>query len=168
MWRYATARLHWRSAESRWRSSAISFERKALSHREVGARARCIVAGAEIALASRDLGWSAKEVDAAREARSAQQPIQRRARARGHRPRAPRRREHAAVLAFLPDGESWSSSALALALGTSQRTVHRALDSLAAAGKVQSFSRARALRWMTPPLPGIATTLLLPARLAID
>ena len=43
--------------------------------------------------------------------------------------------EHAAVLAFLADGESWSSSALALALGASQRTVQRALDSLAAAGK---------------------------------
>src|SRR6202034_4865148 len=54
--------------------------------------------------------------------------------------------EHAAVLAFLADGESWSSSALALALGTSQRTVQRALDSLAAAGKVQSFGRARARR----------------------
>ena len=38
--------------------------------------------------------------------------------------------EHAAVLAFLADGESWSSSALALALGASQRTVQRALDSL--------------------------------------
>jgi len=62
--------------------------------------------------------------------------------------------EHAAVLAFLADGESWSSSALALALGASQRTVQRALDELAAAGKVQSFGRARALRWMTPPLPG--------------
>ena len=52
--------------------------------------------------------------------------------------------EHAAVLAFLADGESWSSSALALALGTSQRTVQRALDALAAAGKVQSFGRGRA------------------------
>ena len=73
--------------------------------------------------------------------------------------------EHAAVLAFLADGESWSSSALALALGASQRTVQRALDELAAAGKVQSFGRARALRWMTPPLPGFTTTLLLPAPL---
>jgi hypothetical protein len=71
--------------------------------------------------------------------------------------------EHAAVLAFLADGESWSSSALALALGASQRTVQRALDSLAAAGKVQSFGRARARRWMTPPVPGFTTTLLLPA-----
>jgi hypothetical protein len=76
--------------------------------------------------------------------------------------------EHAAVLAFLADGESWSSSALALALGTSQRSVQRALDSLAAASKVQSFGRGRARRWMTPPVPGFATALLLPAPLPID
>jgi hypothetical protein len=76
--------------------------------------------------------------------------------------------EHAAVLAFLADGASWSSSALALALGASQRTVQRALDSLTAAGAVQSFGRARARRWMTPPLPGFATTLLLPAPLPSD
>ncbi len=76
--------------------------------------------------------------------------------------------ERAAVLAFLADGESWSSSALALALGTSQRTVQRALDSLAAAGKVQSFGRGRARRWMTPPVPGFTTTLLLPAPLPTD
>ena len=74
----------------------------------------------------------------------------------------------AAVLAFLTDGESWSSSALALALGTSQRTVQRALDSLAAAGRVQAFGRARARRWMTPPVPGFTTTLLLPAPLPSD
>jgi hypothetical protein len=76
--------------------------------------------------------------------------------------------KHAAVFAFLADGESWSSSALALALGTSQRTVQRALDSLSEAGKVQSFGRGRARRWMTPPVPGFATTLLLPAPLPID
>jgi hypothetical protein len=76
--------------------------------------------------------------------------------------------EHAGVLAFLADGESWSSSALALALGTSQRTVQRALDSLASAGKVQSFGRGRARRWLTPPVPGFATTLLLPAPLPMD
>ncbi|MDQ1545212.1 MAG: hypothetical protein QOH69_116 [Actinomycetota bacterium] len=76
--------------------------------------------------------------------------------------------KHAAVLAFLADGESWSSSALALALGTSQRTVQRALDPLAAAGKVQSFGRGRARRWMTPPVPGFTTTLLLPSPLPID
>ncbi|MFL6550793.1 MAG: helix-turn-helix domain-containing protein [Povalibacter sp.] len=73
--------------------------------------------------------------------------------------------EHAAVLAFLADGEAWSSSALGLALGASQRTVQRALDSLAAAGKIQSFGRGRARRWMTPPIPGFTTTLLLPAPL---
>jgi predicted HTH transcriptional regulator len=76
--------------------------------------------------------------------------------------------KHAAVLAFLADGESWSSSALALALGTSQRTVQRALDSLAAAGKAQSYGRGRARRWTTPPVPGFATTLLLPAPLPSD
>jgi tetratricopeptide (TPR) repeat protein len=76
--------------------------------------------------------------------------------------------EHGAVLAFLTDGESWSSSALAVALGTSQRTVQRALDSLASAGKVQAFGRARARRWMTPPVPGFTTTLLLPAPLPSD
>jgi len=76
--------------------------------------------------------------------------------------------DHGAVLAFLADGESWSSSALALALGTSQRTVQRALDSLAAAGKVQSFGRGRARRWVTAPVPGFTTTLLLPAPLPID
>src|SRR5499426_2694217 len=75
---------------------------------------------------------------------------------------------HAAVLAFLADGESWSSSALALALGASQRTVQRALDALAAAGKVQSCGRGRARRWMTPPVPGFTTTLLLPAPLPSD
>jgi hypothetical protein len=76
--------------------------------------------------------------------------------------------EHGAVLAFLADGESWSSSALALALGTSQRTVQRAVDALAAAGKVQSFGRGRARRWITPPVPGFTTPLLLPAPLPVD
>ena len=76
--------------------------------------------------------------------------------------------EHAPVMALLADGESWSSSALALALGTSQRTVQRALDALAAAGKVQSFGRGRARRWITQPMPGITTSLLLPALLPID
>jgi hypothetical protein len=76
--------------------------------------------------------------------------------------------EHASVLAFLTDGESWSSSALALALGASQRSVQRALDSLAAEGKVQWFGQARARRWITPPLPGFTTILLLPAPLPGD
>ena len=76
--------------------------------------------------------------------------------------------EHAEVLALLADGESWSSSGLSLALRTSQRTLQRALDELAAAGKVQSFGRGRARRWMTPALPGFTTVLLLPTSLAID
>ncbi len=75
---------------------------------------------------------------------------------------------HATVLALLADGESWSSSALSLALGVSQRSVQRALDELAARGKVQAFGKGRARRWMTPPLPGIATALLLPAPLPSD
>jgi hypothetical protein len=74
--------------------------------------------------------------------------------------------KHAAVLAFLSDGEAWSSSALALALGASQRKAQRALDDLAAAGKVQAFGRGRAQRWTMPPVPGFTTTLLLPAPLA--
>jgi DNA-binding winged helix-turn-helix (wHTH) protein len=76
--------------------------------------------------------------------------------------------EYGAVLAFLADGEAWSSSALALALGMSQRSVQRSLDSLAAAGKVQSFGRARARRWITPSVPRFTTTLLLPPPLPID
>ncbi len=73
--------------------------------------------------------------------------------------------DHAAVLAFLADGEAWASSALALALGISQRTVQRALDALAGEGKVQPVGRGRARRWMAPPVPGFPTTLLLPAPL---
>jgi hypothetical protein len=76
--------------------------------------------------------------------------------------------EHGEVLAFLTDGESWSSSALALALGSSQRTVQRALETLEAGGRVQSFGRGRARRWVTPPVPGFTTTLLLPAPLPGD
>jgi hypothetical protein len=76
--------------------------------------------------------------------------------------------KHAAVLVFLADGESWTSSALALVLGASQRTVQRSLDVLAAAGKVQSYGRGRARRWLTPPVPGFATGLLLPAQLPSD
>jgi DNA-binding transcriptional ArsR family regulator len=75
--------------------------------------------------------------------------------------------EHGAVLAFLGDGEAWSTSALALALGMSQRTVQRALDSLSAAGKVQALGRGRARRWTTPPVMGFTTTLLLPSPLPI-
>ena len=76
--------------------------------------------------------------------------------------------EHGQVLALLADGESWSSSALALVLATSQRTVQRALDSLGAVGQVQSLGHGRARRWMTPPVPGFTTTLLLPPPLPTD
>ena len=104
-----------------------------------------------------------RERDAARlRARAAPRPRGRRAGA------PPRRRRACRRTRLLADGESWSSSALALALGASQRTVQRALDALAAAGKVQSFGRGRARRWMTPPVPGFTTTLLLPAPLPID
>ena len=73
--------------------------------------------------------------------------------------------EHGEVLALLADGEAWSSSALAIALGASQRTVQRALGALAAMDRVQWFGRGRARRWMAPPVPGFPTVLLLPAPL---
>ncbi|CCM76054.1 hypothetical protein [Rhizobium mesoamericanum] len=69
------------------------------------------------------------------------------------------------ILAFLADGEAWSSSALAIAIGASPRTVQRALDALAEAGKVQSFGRGPARRWTIPSLPGFPSTLLLPGPL---
>ncbi len=76
--------------------------------------------------------------------------------------------DNAALLALLSDGESWSSSALGIALGASQRSVQRGLDSLAKAGKVQTFGRGPARRWTAPPLAGITTTLLLPAAFPND
>src|SRR5919199_1472749 len=39
---------------------------RAFGPREIVSRARCVVAEAEVAFASRDLGWSAKALDAAR------------------------------------------------------------------------------------------------------
>jgi hypothetical protein len=81
---------------------------------------------------------------------------------------APVEDAHAQVLALLADGESWSSSALALALATGQRTVQRALDALEADGKVYAAGRGRTRRWVAPPMPGVTTTLLLPAPLPID
>lgn len=73
--------------------------------------------------------------------------------------------KHGDVLALLADGGSWSTSALALVLGTSQRSIQRSLESLVRAGKVQAFGHGRARRWMTPPLPGFTTMLLLPSAL---
>ncbi|WP_426701600.1 helix-turn-helix domain-containing protein [Rhodanobacter sp. Col0626] len=75
---------------------------------------------------------------------------------------------YATVLALLADGEAWSSSALALALGASQRTVQRALDALAATGKAQSFGHGRARRWTATSAPGFPTSLLLPGPLPGD
>jgi hypothetical protein len=72
-----------------------------------------------------------------------------------------------ALLALLADGTAWSTSALALALGSSQRTVQRALSALESSGRVRSFGRARARRWLAPPVSDFTTTLLLPASLAI-
>ncbi|WP_431320252.1 helix-turn-helix domain-containing protein [Rhizobium sp. YTU87027] len=72
------------------------------------------------------------------------------------------------ILAFLADGEAWSSSALAIAIGASPRTVQRALDALAETGKVRSFGRGPARRWTIPSLPGFPSTLLLPGPLPND
>ncbi|MCC2675990.1 MAG: malic enzyme [Ramlibacter sp.] len=74
--------------------------------------------------------------------------------------------EPASLLALLSDGAAWSTSALALALGASQRTVQRALVELESQGRVRSIGRARVQRWLAPPLGGFTTILLLPAALS--
>ncbi len=76
--------------------------------------------------------------------------------------------DQASLLALLADGAAWSTSAIALALGASQRTVQRALVELEEAGRVRSIGRARAKRWLAPPLAGFTTILLLPAALPLD
>jgi hypothetical protein len=76
--------------------------------------------------------------------------------------------DQASLVALLSDGVAWSTSALALALGTGQRTVQRALVELEAAGRVRSIGRARARRWLSPPLAGFTTILLLPAALSLE
>ena len=75
--------------------------------------------------------------------------------------------DSASLLALLGDGAAWSTSALALALGDSQRTVQRALVELEAEGRVRSIGRARAQRWLAPPPAGFTTNLLLPAALPL-
>lgn len=75
--------------------------------------------------------------------------------------------DQASLLALLSDGAAWSTSALALALDASQRTVQRALVELEAAGQVRSIGKARAQRWLAPPLSGFTTILLLPAALPV-
>jgi len=74
--------------------------------------------------------------------------------------------EQASLQALLADGAAWSTSALSLALGASQRTVQRALVELESAGQARSIGRARAQRWLAPPLVGFTTILLLPATLS--
>jgi hypothetical protein len=76
--------------------------------------------------------------------------------------------EQASLVALLADGAAWSTSGLALALGASQRTVQRALVELEATGRVRSIGRARAQRWLAPPLAGFTTILLLPASLPFE
>jgi hypothetical protein len=76
--------------------------------------------------------------------------------------------DQASLLALLSDGAAWSTSALALALGASQRTVQRALAELEAEGRVRSIGQARARRWLSPPLAGFTTILLLPTALPIE
>ncbi|HEX6363993.1 MAG TPA: helix-turn-helix domain-containing protein, partial [Albitalea sp.] len=71
----------------------------------------------------------------------------------------------ASLLALLADGAAWSTSALALAVGASQRTVQRALVELEADARVRSIGQGRARRWLSPPLAGFTTILLLPAAL---
>ena len=75
--------------------------------------------------------------------------------------------EHGEVLALLADGQAWSSSALALALDVSPRTVQRALDTLAENGKAEWFGQGRARRWIATSVPGFPTSLLLPANGAV-
>lgn len=76
--------------------------------------------------------------------------------------------EQGALVALLSDGAPWSTSALAQALGASQRTVQRALADLEAEGRVRSIGQTRARRWLAPPLGGFTTILLLPAALQLD
>lgn len=72
------------------------------------------------------------------------------------------------VLALLADGTAWSTSALALAHGSSQRTVQRSLSTLESTGRVRSLGKARARRWLAAPLTGFTTTLLLPGAISPD
>ena len=75
--------------------------------------------------------------------------------------------DQASLLALLADGAAWSTSALALALGASQRTVQRALVELEEDARVRSIGRARAQRWLAPPVVGFTTSLLLPVTLPL-
>jgi DNA-binding transcriptional ArsR family regulator len=71
------------------------------------------------------------------------------------------------ILALLEGGESWSTSALAHALGAGQRTVQRVLRELEEAAAVRAVGRGRSRRWLAPALGGFATNLLLPGALPV-
>jgi lactate racemase-like protein len=62
-----------------------------------------------------------------------------------------------AILGLLEGGESWSTSALARALGSSQRTVQRAPRARRNGGGARCRTRS-----LAPTLAGFATTMLLP------
>ncbi len=76
--------------------------------------------------------------------------------------------DQGSLLALLSDGEAWSTSALALALGASQRTVQRSLAELEAGGRVRAIGRARARRWLSAPMAQFTTILLLPDTLPFE
>jgi tetratricopeptide (TPR) repeat protein len=71
--------------------------------------------------------------------------------------------EASALLALLRGGDAWATSALAAAIGRSQRAVQRALSTLERDGKVRAIGAGRARRWVAAPAAGFATTLLLVA-----
>ena len=75
--------------------------------------------------------------------------------------------EQASLLALLADGAAWSTSAIALALGASQRTVQRALAELEDRGQVRAIGRARARRWLAAAFTEFTTILLLPTALPL-
>lgn len=70
------------------------------------------------------------------------------------------------LLALLSGAEPWSTGSLAEALGTSTRTVQRALLELEANGTVRGLGAGRARKWAAAALPGFAPSLLLVAQAA--
>ncbi len=64
--------------------------------------------------------------------------------------------------ALLADGQAWSTSSLALALGMSQRNVQRLLAELEADGRVRSAGKGRAKRWLAGTALASTTAMLLP------
>lgn len=75
--------------------------------------------------------------------------------------------EAASLTALLADGAAWSTSALAQAMGASQRTIQRALADLQMKGQVHPIGKSRVRRWVCSPLAGFTTILLLPSVLPL-